>query len=111
MAKFTANQIISKIHTFGDRVAGISARKAATHAAFFNPKNYTGKFKVKIDPSQTTRTERIAHVEKGRSFQARVKGAVGGAAAVGTGFLGLHKYHQHQDNKILARIDKMYEEG
>lgn len=54
------------------------------------------------------RAERMAKVEKGRTFQARVKGGVVGTAAASAGFLGLHKYHQHRDNEILKRIDSMY---
>ncbi|MNK10008.1 hypothetical protein D3C87_280180 [compost metagenome] len=54
------------------------------------------------------RAKRMAKVENGRTFQSRIKAGVGGAAVTGAGFLGMHKYHQHQDNKILAQIDKMY---
>lgn len=55
-----------------------------------------------------TRAARMARVEKGRTLQARVKLGVGATAATGAGFLGLHKYHQHKDNEIMKRIDRMY---
>jgi hypothetical protein len=45
---------------------------------------------------------------KDRMVKARVKTGLG-VAGVGTaGFLGLHKYHQHKDNAIMAKIDSMY---
>ena len=43
-----------------------------------------------------------------RKVNARI-GAGVTAAGVGTaGFLGIHKYHQHRDNAIMAKIDQMY---
>lgn len=54
------------------------------------------------------RAKRMAHVEAGRTFQARVKAGLGATAAVGTGFLGIHKYQQHQDRKIMEKIDELY---
>jgi hypothetical protein len=54
------------------------------------------------------RAKRMAHVETGRTAQARIKTGVGAAAAVGTGFLGVHKYQQHQDRKIMEKIDELY---
>ena len=43
-----------------------------------------------------------------RTLHARVKTGIG-AGVVGTaGFLGIHKYQQHKDNAILAKIDQMY---
>jgi predicted ATPase len=49
-----------------------------------------------------------ADAAKARMINARVKAGIG-AAAVGTGgFLGIHKYHQHKDNAIMAKIDQMY---
>jgi hypothetical protein len=58
------------------------------------------------------RTAKTAHSEmeaaKDRMNKARVKTGLG-VAGVGTaGFLGLHKYHQHKDNAIMAKIDSMY---
>lgn len=43
-----------------------------------------------------------------RMVDARTKFGIGVVGAGTAGFLGLHKYHQHKDNAILAKIDSMY---
>lgn len=43
-----------------------------------------------------------------RMVSARVKTGVGVAALGTAGFIGLHKYHQHKDNAIMAKINEMY---
>jgi len=109
MPRFKTNQILSKVVNYGDRLVGHSAGKLSNLAN--NLKN-AKSMGVKGVPSESiTRAERLAHVAKGRSLQTRIKTIAGVSAGVGAGFLGLHKYHQHKDNKILARIDKMYEVG
>lgn len=94
------NQYISKAMTFLDRVSGK------------NNRDWKTKLKVMEDlerkPLTLDRAKRLAQVEKGRTFQTRVKtGLVGGSVAT-AGFMGMHKYHQHKDNQILKRIDRMY---
>lgn len=106
MSKFNANRILSKVMTFGDNLAGHSARKYSnTAAALRNAPNMGIKG---ITSTAVRDAERRARVAKGRSFQTRVKTGIGTGLALGGGFLGLHKYHQHKDNKILERIDSMY---
>ena len=61
-----------------------------------------------IPGSAVLRAKRIAKVESGRTLNARVNLGATVATASTAGFLGLHKYHQHQDNKIMAKIDSMY---
>ena len=43
-----------------------------------------------------------------RKVNARVGAGIGAAAMGAAGFLGIHKYHQHKDNAIMAKIDSMY---
>ncbi len=113
MAKFSANQIINKATKLAEQAWGAKARatasisKSVAHAA--TPKEFGGMAVKGISDDAVRRTQRIAKVENGRTLQARVKVGLGATATTTAGFLGLHKYHQHKDNKILARIDKMYE--
>lgn len=99
-----ANIYLSKATKMLDRLSGRTARDWKTTAKTLGEHAKTHKV------ATPKRAERMAKVEAGRSFQTRAKvGVIGGAATVG-GFLGLHKYHQHKDNQILKKIDKMYSE-
>lgn len=94
------NKYLSKTLKMLDTASGKSARSWANRAKVMSEAEQSGL--------TASRARRKAKVEAGRTLQTRVKLGVGGAAAVGTGFLGVHKYMQHQDNKILAQIDKLY---
>jgi hypothetical protein len=94
------NKYLSKTLKMLDTASGKSAKSWANKASVLEEAEKSGL--------TSGRARRKAKVEAGRTFQTRVKLGVGGAAVVGGGFLGLHKYMQHQDNKILARIDKLY---
>jgi hypothetical protein len=107
MPIFTSNQILSKVEKYGDRLIGHSARKLKSMT---DGVHLAKEMRVKgIEQRALTKTDRLANVARGRSTQTRVKTGLGVATATTAGFLGLHKYHQHKDNKILARIDKQYE--
>lgn len=97
------NKYLSKTIKMLDTVSGKSAKKWANKADVLREAEDTGL--------TANRAARKAKVEAGRTFQARVKVGVGGAAAVGTGMFGVHKYYQHQDRKIMERIDKMYRQS
>lgn len=108
MPKFNTNKILSKVVEYTDRLSGHSARKYENLAGSL--KN-AGRMGVKGVPEATKlRANRLTDVAKGRSFQTRLKTGVGVVGGSTAGFLGLHKYHQHKDNKIMERIDKMYQE-
>jgi hypothetical protein len=94
------NKYLSKTLKSLDTLSGRSAKDWANKAKVMEEAEDTGLTAL--------RAKRKAKVEAGRTFQTRVKTGVGVAAATGAGFLGVHKYFQHQDNKILERIDKMY---
>jgi hypothetical protein len=106
MPKFNTNAILSKVVDYTDRLAGHSARKYENLAGSLKDANKMG---VKgIPESAKIRANRLTEVAKGRSFQTRLKTGVGVVAGGTAGFLGIHKYHQHNDNKIMERIDLMY---
>lgn len=94
------NRYLSKTINMLDSVHGKTSKEWATKARVLNEAKVTGL--------TATRASRKAKVSNGRTFQNRVKLGVGGGVALTGGLLGLHKYMQYQNNKILARIDKMY---
>lgn len=107
MPKFNANKIINHIANYGDRLVGSSARKYKNQYEVLRDIGNNG-IRSGVSNQAVLRAKRLADTSSGRSMQTRVKTGVGAISAVGTGFLGLHKYHQHKDNKILERIDSMY---
>lgn len=109
LPKFNVNQIISKVNQIGDRLGGVSARNYESTASAMRAANSMGLNKSqKISQSALGRMDRLARVERGRSTQTRVKAGIGTAAAGTAGFLGIHKYQQHQDEKIMKRINQLY---
>ncbi len=107
MPRFTTDKILSKLIHTGDRLLGHTARKRENMNKAFRAAPKMGVHGI---PEKTIlRSERLEQQAKGQSLRTRVKAGVGATAAVTGGFLGLHKYQQHKDNKILERIDKMYE--
>lgn len=94
------NKYLSKALKSLDTVSGKNAKNWANKAQVLREAEDTGLTAL--------RAKRKAQVEAGRTFQARVKVGVGGAAAAGAGMFGVHKYFQHQDRKIMEQIDKLY---
>lgn len=98
------NKFLSKATKFIDRsahrIAGTSAREWENKSRVLN--------EAKKNGTTPLRADRMAKVEREKSTRARVKGGILGVAVTTSGFLGLHKYHQHQDNEILRKIDSMY---
>jgi hypothetical protein len=100
------NKILKKIVGFADDVIGRKANIAKTRYKVLKDSANFGRVGV---PKETIQdAKHSAKYRAAKTFQARVKTGVGVAATTGAGFLGLHKYHQHKDNKILAKIDKLY---
>ena len=95
------NRYLSKTLKTLDQASGRSAKSWANKATVLREAEKHGLTAL--------RAGRMAKVEKGRTFQTRVKLGLGGLATVGAGAFGFHTYMQHENNKILARIDKMYE--
>jgi hypothetical protein len=94
------NLYLSKALKFLDQVSGHSARDWKVKSTVLAEAQKKG-----ITP---LRAQRKADVEGKRAFKTQLKTGVGIGAAGTAGFLGIHKYHQHQDNKILKKIDNMY---
>lgn len=100
------DKLISKAFQIGDRIVGHSARKLKYQADILHNARDLGQHGV---PKETVEYAKdLAKQESAASRNTRIKAGLGLTAATTTGFLGLHKYHQHKDNKILARIDRMY---
>jgi hypothetical protein len=94
------NRFLDGVIRFGDDVIGRSA-SAARSSAHIAAENEARGLSAKDLLSKAD------HLGK-RSTNARVKAGVGAAALVTGGFLGIHKYHQHQDNKIMRKLDQIY---
>jgi len=94
------NRYINRIAKFGDELVGYSAGKAKAKATLASEMAARGQ-----TPGQL---HRIADRKAIESRNTRIKTGIGATIGVGSGFLGLHKYHQHKDNAILAKIDSMY---
>jgi hypothetical protein len=97
------NAYLSKAVKFADRLSGGSARRWKTTSDTLSAEAKGGR-----KAFTPLHAKRRAKVEAGRSFQARVKATAVGGVVASSGFLGIHKYHQHKDNKILEKIDRMY---
>lgn len=94
------NKYVNKISRFGDELLGHSAGKARTKATLASEIQARGQTAGQL--------HRIADRKAVESRNTRVKAGLGTGAAIATGFLGLHKFHQNNDNRILAKIDSMY---
>lgn len=106
MPKFNTDQILNKVIRYGDRLTGNTKRKLDNAVHVLSNAHNLGIYG--IPQSSIRRAQHLAKKEGETVFKTRITtGAVVGAVGA-TGFLGLHKYHQHKDNKILERIDNMY---
>ena len=104
--KFTSAHLLHKATKLADRVSGHSARKFENINQALKAAKGAG---IKgISPKAHSSAERLARAARSSSTKARYKTGIATAAVGTTGFLGIHKYQQHQDNRILAKIDKMY---
>ena len=95
-----AGQFLNKAIRFADDVIGHSAGKLKQEADILSRAAAQGR-----SPAQALHEASQAH---DRMIQSRTKLGLGVAATGTAGFLGMHKYHQHKDNAILAKIDSMY---
>jgi hypothetical protein len=106
MPLLNKQKLLSKVVKFGDELAGVSARRYKSDVESLKRFKKVGPRGV---PEATiNRAQRLYDVARAKSTRTRVKTALGTGVGVTTGFLGLHKYHQHKDEKILARINSMY---
>ena len=94
------NRYLAETVKFLDRLSGHSARDWKMQSEVLT--------KAEKEGTTAARAKRQAIISAGRSFQTRAKAGATTAALGTSGFLGLHKYHQHKDNQILKKIDSMY---
>jgi hypothetical protein len=99
------NKFLNKVVEYGGHMTGSTTRKLGRDIEALRRFEYLGNHGV---PRST-----ILHAEDllGRAKTDSIKARVGtglSAAALGTGaYLGMKKYYQYQDNKILEKIDRM----
>jgi len=106
MPKFNSNQILTKALDCGDRMIGHSARKYENAANVLRDADGMGIKGVSIGAIRGSR--KLSEEAARASLHTRIKTGLGASIGLGSGFLGLHKYHQHKDNKIMERIDSSY---
>ncbi len=103
----SATKILNKIVQYGDHLTGVTSRRLKGDVAALNRHKYSGS--NGIPQSTINHVTGLSDKASASTFKTRVNTAVGALGVGGGGFLGIHKYHQHKDNKIMERIDKMYQ--
>lgn len=91
--------LLGKAVYFGQSLLGTRRDKA------INLANSLAEAQVRKLTPQTAQA--IADKEAYETSKARVKAGLGLAGVTTGGFLGVHKYHQHQDQKILDKLHQM----
>lgn len=106
MPPLNTNRILSKIVQFTDDITAHSARRYKSDLDALRRSKHIGP--AGVPNSTINRLEGMSNAARSRSTEMRLRTALVGGTAGTAGYLGLHKYHQHVDNKIMARIDNMY---
>lgn len=88
---------------FGENVIGARARNLAQESAVLSKHQAAGRSAADL--------QRWASTAAKQTRDARVKAGLGVAAVGSAGFLGIHKYHQHQDRAIMDRLNRMYDQA
>lgn len=94
------NKYISRVAKIVDELSGSSAKEWKVRSEILSH--------AKAEGLTPLRASRIAKQKAAESMRTRVKGGAAAVGAYGAGMLGMHKYHQHQDNKVLAKLNEMY---
>lgn len=100
IAGFSIGEALQKTIKFGKDFSGV------THSSLKREAQILAEAQAKGRTAQQVFKE--AETAKDNMIKARVLGGAGAVATTSAGFLGLHKYHQHKDNAIMAKIDSMY---
>jgi hypothetical protein len=96
------SQGFSKAMDFGENVFGGRARQLAHEADILAKNEALGRSARDV--------HNLASSAAKQTRDARVKAGLGVAGIGSAGFLGIHKYHQHQDRAIMDRLNRMYDE-
>ncbi len=105
--KINATNILNKITEYGDHLVGHSARRLRGDVGALSRHHDSGPKGIPV--STIKHVTGLSNAASASSLKARAYTAAGITGGAVGGFLGLHKYHQHKDNKIMERIDKMYQ--
>jgi hypothetical protein len=105
MLKINKQQLLDRVIRYGDRLTGHSKGKYQHISSALKEAPNVG---IRNIPEGATRkADRLLKNESKAVLRTRLATGLAVGVAGGSGFLGLHKYHQHKDNKILERIDSM----
>ena len=90
---------ITRMGNFAENVIGSKANKLAADA------DALARHSIAKNSPQKVRA--MANEAAMQTRDARVKLGLGAGAALGGGFLGVHRYHQHKDRAIMERLNAM----
>ena len=96
------NGAITAVGDFAENVIGSKARKLTSEAEVLARHSALKNSPAKVQAMASDATS--------KTRDARIKTGLGLAAVGGSGFLGIHKYHQHKDRAIMNRLSQMYTE-
>lgn len=99
------NKFLNKIVEYGSHMTGSTTRRIGRDVEALKRFEHLGRHG--IPRSTILHAEDLLGNARASSLKARVGTGLGLAAAGSGTYLGMKKYHQYQDNKILERIDRM----
>ncbi len=101
IATSRVDSAIRHVRSWGDNLAGISARKAKNRLNVFHESSHLGEG---IPKSTFNAAQAEAKDLSQKSLNTRIKTGLTAAGVGVTGYLGIRKYQQHKDNKIMQRL-------
>lgn len=90
---------VNRIGNFAEDVIGSKANRLSADA------DALARHSIAKNSPQKVRA--MANEAALQTRDARVKLGLGAGAALGAGFLGIHRYHQHKDRAIMERLNAM----
>lgn len=103
----SSTKILNKIVQYGDHLIGNTSRRLKGDLGALQRHKTSGA--KGIHQSTIDHVSDLSNAATASTRKARINTALGAVGTLGGGFMGISKYHQHKDNKIMERIDKMYE--
>lgn len=101
IASSKVDRVLSTIVGYGDRLIGHSASKAKNTLRVLQESTHLGGG---IPQSTLLAAKKLSGDASQKSFNTRVKTGLTVAGAGTAGYFGIHKYQQHQDNKIMRKL-------
>jgi hypothetical protein len=93
--------VINSIFGFGDRLIGHSAGRAKTIHNSLKDAAHLGSG---IPASTMRKAKELSDAASLASRNTRIRTALAVGGGVTAGYLGIHKYQQHKDEKIMQKI-------